>query len=205
MFAIYDVNGRRFRDTLEALYRVKKPYDATVALTNKGEEMEAEQLKQRFRPMSNQAINSYKQAINTTIREPVYHAYQVMSSPVITLNPGVTLSSAAAQFDQHRVRQMPVVDVHRRLVGMMTKHQLERAILNESLRHRGTKTIESVMTTEVISADPIADIRRVVRLLLDLHLNAVPIVDERDEVVGIVTRKDILRTVINEPSLHLFV
>ncbi|QEP43875.1 CBS domain-containing protein [Ectothiorhodospiraceae bacterium BW-2] len=203
MFAIYTTEGRRFRDTLEALYRVKKPRDATQNPQNVAELIERNQLKQRQNRMSDQAIASYKDAIKQPPREPVYHVYQIMSSPVISVKPTTSLEQTGELFQRHEIRQLPVMDVYHKLVGILTRHQCQRALLNRQLNGRGD-WVEEIMTQEVVSADPITDIRRIVRIMLDYHLNALPVVDEQDELVGIVSRKDILRTVMNEPPLRLF-
>ena len=41
-------------------------------------------------------------------------------------------------------------------------------------------------------------------VIIDYHLNAMPIVNEQDRLIGIVSRKDILQAVINDPPLNLF-
>jgi len=60
------------------------------------------------------------------------------------------------------------------------------------------------MSSGVITADPISDIRRVARLMQEYHLHGVPIVDQQDILLGIVSQSDILRAVTNEPPLNMW-
>jgi len=49
-----------------------------------------------------------------------------------------------------------------------------------------------VMTREVVAANPATTFRELVRLIEDHHLHALPVVDERGRVVGMVTESDLL-------------
>jgi acetoin utilization protein AcuB len=60
------------------------------------------------------------------------------------------------------------------------------------------------MTAEVINADPVTDVRRIARVMLSYHLSAIPVVDEQDALIGLVSRIDILRAVTSEPPLSLW-
>ena len=60
------------------------------------------------------------------------------------------------------------------------------------------------MSQEVITADPVSDIRRIAQVMQEYHLDGVPIVDEQDALIGIVSRNDILRAVINDPPLTMW-
>jgi CBS domain-containing protein len=99
---------------------------------------------------------------------------------------------------------MPVLSERRLITGIVTQHGIEKALLEKTGAGDSTRIIGDVMSPEVITADPITDIRRIVKLLLDFHMNAVPIVNDQDLLIGIVSRKDVLRAVINDPPLRLF-
>jgi len=57
----------------------------------------------------------------------------------------------------------------------------------------------------VVCADPVTDIRRIARVLLDTGLSAVPIAGEAKELLGIVSRGDILRATLADPPLSLWI
>lgn len=71
-----------------------------------------------------------------------------------------------------------------------------RAILNRKLK--------DLSLSEVITADPIADIRRVCQVMIDLKLDAMPVVNQEDIVVGMVSKTDIIKAVSHLPKLQLW-
>lgn len=140
-------------------------------------------------------------------RGPIYHAYQVMSRHVLTLSPDVNVIEAWRALAARGVGQAPVVNAERKLVGLVSRTHLLR-VLNEEdghLRDVLARTVADVMETPVVSAEPIADVRRIARVMLEYHVPALPIVDESSSVlVGIVSRSDILRCVIIDPPITLW-
>lgn len=107
---------------------------------------------------------------------------------------------------------LPVLDAHRRLVGIVTEADLvskeaygdhrPRAlalladVLSAREHHWATKAAglvaADVMTTNVMTCRPDDDVRRVARRMLDRGVKRAPVL-EADELVGIVSRQDILR------------
>ena len=64
--------------------------------------------------------------------------------------------------------------------------------------------MSTIMTSEAITADPVTDVRRIAQVMLSYHLSAVPVVDEQDALIGLVSRSDILRAVTSDPPLSLW-
>jgi acetoin utilization protein AcuB len=67
-----------------------------------------------------------------------------------------------------------------------------------------TRIASDVMLTPVATADPVTDIRRIVRVMLSYGQGGVPILDEREHLLGFVSRGDILRAVTTDPPLSLW-
>lgn len=74
----------------------------------------------------------------------------------------------------------------------------------DTVRDILSRSVADVMTSPVVSTDPITDIRRAARVLLDYRLSGLPVVNEQEELVGILTRSDILRALVNDPPLSLW-
>ncbi len=49
-----------------------------------------------------------------------------------------------------------------------------------------------IMETNIISVNPDTDIPRAVRILLDKHINGVPVVNDKEELVGILCQSDLI-------------
>ena len=105
------------------------------------------------------------------------------------------------------VGQAPVRAKDGAIVGLVSRANLLQ-VLNEEdghLRDVLARTVAQVMTTPVVTVDPVADVRRIARVMLEYHLPALPVVDEATGALeGIVSRSDLLRCVVTEPPLTLW-
>jgi acetoin utilization protein AcuB len=140
-------------------------------------------------------------------RGPIYHAYQVMTRHVFTLPVDTRVDAAWAALVARSVGQAPVVNAQRQIVGLVSRTHLLHVINEEDGRLHDVmnRTVVDVMDTPVVTADPVADVRRVALVMLKYDQPAVPVVDEQTSVlVGIVSRADILRCVITDPPLTLW-
>lgn len=140
-------------------------------------------------------------------RGPVYRAHQIMSTHVVSVLADSGVDHARRILREHRVGQAPVVDRHGRLVGLVSRERLLHVLNDEDgpPRHVPLRTVADVMVTPVVAADPDADVRRIARVMLDYQLPAVPIVEATGTLVGIVSRGDVLRVVVIDPPLTLWV
>ncbi|MHC1728465.1 MAG: CBS domain-containing protein [Syntrophobacteraceae bacterium] len=51
---------------------------------------------------------------------------------------------------------------------------------------------KDIMTREVLTVTPETEVADIAKLLLERHLNGVPVVDEKDNIVGIVCQSDLI-------------
>jgi CBS domain-containing protein len=113
----------------------------------------------------------------------------LMRSDPLTIGPTETLSVAQAVMQRDGIRQLPVIDKGA-LVGILTERNLrEHTGYLDSTRVDGAM-IEQVLT--IASTTPAID---AARMLLERKINALPVVDD-GRLIGIVTRSDLLRLVI---------
>lgn len=213
MFSVYGVTGQSFRGSLEKLVAIP---GLTAARNSRGINQEGEELGPEmrvFRREGNEdgqyrkAAQAYRQMLRAaTERAPILHAYQLMSRDVLTLRPDTRVEDAWRQLSARGLGQAPVLDKALRLVGLVSVQDLLMVINvdGDMVRDMLSRSVADVMTSPVVSADPITDIRRVARVLLDYRLSGLPVVNEQDELVGILSRSDILRALVNDPPLSLW-
>ena len=208
MFAIYDIDGRRFRDTLENLRKVNKvQIDNSMSFhTNVSQDEIAPSTKNDEFGVSGKAIAAYREMRQLNQREPILHAYQLMKHPVRTISANTNILDAKTQLHKYGIQQMPVLSEQQRLIGMLdVKDLLQYFLIDGNQTHYVSgKRVQDAMSKEVIAADPVADIRRIAQVMQEYHLNAVPIANDRDALIGIVSRSDILRAVMNDPPLTMW-
>jgi len=101
---------------------------------------------------------------------------------------------------------MPVISAQQRIVGMLSVKDLLQFIIidGDQVSYLRGKRVKDAMSPEVITADPVSDIRRVAQAMREYHLHGVPIVDEQGALIGIVSRGDILSALINDPPLNVW-
>ena len=124
-------------------------------------------------------------------------ARDVMTSPVITLRPNAPVHAAAALLCSHGFTSAPVVDPAGALVGIASEADLMRGRIvrdGSVVPPEPDSTVREVMTTAPAAMRPEDDLADVVARMLDARTRSVPIVED-GKLVGIVTRRDVLRVV----------
>ena len=213
MFSVYGVTGQSFRGSMEKLVAIP---GLGSARRSRGIDQDGEELGPELRVFRrdnheegeyHQAAQAYRQMLRvSTERAPILHTYQLMSRDVMTLRPDTTVEEAWRQLAARGIGQAPVLDKTLRLVGLVSVQDLLTVInvKDGQVRDILSHSVADVMTSPVVSADPVTDIRRAARVLLDYQLSGLPVVNEQEELVGILTRSDILRALVNDPPLSLW-
>jgi len=206
MFAIYNIQGRRFRDNLENLKRVYNPQ----ALKNVNIQTDVAQdetviiqgIEQQ--PVNKKGLAAYDAMINSNERAPIFHAYQLMTHPVSTLPLNLPLDEAYQIIKKQPFNHMPVSDAQLHLVGMLSLTNMLTFMDTVQNGFIPGSTVQDAMTEEVITADPVSDIRRIASVMTFYNVTSVPIVNEQDHLVGIITRSDLIKAMIKDPPLSLW-
>lgn len=135
-------------------------------------------------------------------------AKDLMTSPVVTVRPGTAAKEAAGLLVRHGWTALPVVDAGDTVVGIVSEADLirgrvlpdPRALIHGNPSPPGEPAatlVSGVMTADPVVVNPAADAVTVTRLMLDRHLRSIPVVDD-GRLVGILTRRDLLRTIARE-------
>lgn len=215
MFAIYGVSGPIFQGTLEALSRMPPVVrrssvtparriadDVVIESATAGNETLV-----ASGSRSNQAIAAYKAMLPESLdRGPLYHADQIMTAEVIAVSARDEVVLAWRTLTRHQIHQTPVLDDNGRLVGLVSERNLLTTLNVDAgeVRDVLVKRVGDVMTTPVVAANPLTDIRRIARVMLDRDVDGVPIVNETGVLLGFVSRSDILRAVVTDPPLSMW-
>ena len=134
----------------------------------------------------------------------------IMSSNLITVEYSTTLEEAWALLRQHRIKALPVVDRHKRLLGIMTladfmqhanidSHGTMRERLQTLIRYTTSThsskpdVVGQVMTSQVrvVSADK--HVIEVVKLFSEGGHHHIPVVGQNSQLVGMITQSDFVR------------
>ncbi len=209
MFHLHTFDGIQFNVPVESLKRrgtVEKV--STAYRTRKTIDREAGNgAPKQEENQSSYALEAYRKSVKMeNRREPIFHAYSIMKSPVISIDPELNIIEAWNLFKAKKVNHMPVLSSGNKITGMVSSGDLLKHLIIEGDKILGASdmTIKDIMTGDVITADRITDIRRIAKVMFDNHIGTMPIVDEEGTLLGIITRSDILYALINYPPLNLW-
>ena len=126
----------------------------------------------------------------------------VMTKDPLTLTPTDAIGQADELMNTNKIRQLPVVK-GKELLGIITDRDI-RSFLSGSLlespeaRERALASeVQEIMTAEPITVSPDDDLQEAIELMIDEKIGGIPVVDEAEGLVGIVTYVDILRCFLN--------
>ncbi|MFN8392215.1 MAG: CBS domain-containing protein [Bdellovibrionota bacterium] len=146
-------------------------------------------------------------------RKPAFLASQIMTRPVATLTPESSFAEARDVFRNRRYRHIPIVSASGELVGIISDRDVLREAAQQKAMPQGwlnelvaeQKTVGEFMTRRVLAATPQSEIRNIARAMFEERIGSMPVVDEHGKVLGIITRSDILRTLVNNTPLELWI
>ena len=123
-----------------------------------------------------------------------------MSSPVVTMESNRNLGSAARTMVKHKIGSVVVVE-RKKPVGMIT----ERDITKQIIKGGGIlkRPVKKLMTKVLVTAPPDMSIQEAFELMLMNKIRRLPVL-ENNNLVGIVTEKDLMRWVLRvsyEPNI----
>jgi CBS-domain-containing membrane protein len=123
---------------------------------------------------------------------------RVMTRRPDTVGPEDALGDAAGLMVSGGYRHLPVVDTDGRLVGMLSERDL-RARLGSELekfadagRQLLSDTVDAAMRPDPITVGRRARVREALEILIDDRVGALPVTDDADRLVGIVSYVDLL-------------
>ena len=131
---------------------------------------------------------------------------QSMTRKVITIEKEAGIFEAQEKMAANRIRHLPVVDDDDRLIGIVTDrdirsampfslfkdpdNQLEREKLNDL-------KVKDFMTADPKTISPGYTIQDALLLIEEMRVGALPVVDEKGKLKGIISVRDLLRAFIN--------
>ena len=133
---------------------------------------------------------------------------EVMTTEVLTVTPETSLKQVAEMLASRGISGAPVVDEEKHVVGVVSEADIivkERRLPQPDALHRllhrtnGTAAKRAATTAGEAMTSPAVTVtgtRRVdvaAALMLDRHVNRLPVVDDQGVLVGIVTRADLVR------------
>ncbi len=127
-----------------------------------------------------------------------------MTRDVVTVGPEESAARAWGLCRERNIRHLPVVEGGR-LVGIVSDRDLRdlsppRATTDEE-NTLGWVQIRDMMSTGVVTAHPLDTIEHAAKVIYENRFNCLPVIAD-DELVGIITSSDLVRTLVELTGAH---
>lgn len=127
---------------------------------------------------------------------------QIMSKPVVTVELDDTLAVVKHIFDNAKFHHLLVVE-DGKLYGVLSDRDLLKALSpfigtpSQTMHDKATlnKKVHQVMSRKPITLSPQADVYDAISVFNQHSISCIPIVDENGHLLGIISWRDILKTI----------
>ena len=126
-----------------------------------------------------------------------------------TVTPDGGLKDAIWKMEHGHFRHLPVVDEHDKLIGMLTdrdvrqiKPSLAFTTKEDAAVQLWSISVQQAAVFDPISVKPDTTLKEAAELMLRWHVGGLPVVDDHDKLVGILTYTDILREFAGREDNH---
>ena len=131
-----------------------------------------------------------------------------MNKSPITIKRDDSFQTALNLLRQGGVRHLPVLE-GKKLVGILTDRDLRQASPSPAtslsiyeIKYLLNKiVVEDIMVKDVITVPPTATIELAAKMINEQRIGALPVVNEKGELLGIITETDILETFVEATGL----
>ncbi len=132
------------------------------------------------------------------VQELIYELQikQVMTKPIVVINPEQTIADLKNLLRTNRISGAPVVE-NGKLVGIISIEDLINALSKGEINGR----IRERMTTNLITIREESTVIEAVKKFAHSGIGRMPVVNDRGEVVGIITGGDITRALLEAVGL----
>ena len=128
-----------------------------------------------------------------------------MTANPITITADTPLSKALEIMGTNHFHRLPVVDANHKLIGLITE-----GLVNDTSGKNATSLsiyelnyllsrtqAKDIMIRDVHTVSPMVFLEEAAQVMLENTVNVLPVVDEENHVVGIITEKDIFLTFVD--------
>lgn len=127
---------------------------------------------------------------------------KIMSQPIVTVSMDDSLRKVKEIFDNANFHHVLVVESNK-LVGVISDRDLLKAMspnvgaVSETAKDRATlnKKAHQILTRQPISLSPKSGIYEAIDIFNHHSISCIPVVDEKNTPVGIISWRDILRVI----------
>lgn len=128
----------------------------------------------------------------------------IMTKKVLTITEDASVAALRPYFVEAKIQHVPVIDVTHRLIGIVSVKDYYRTLsgVADAASDKTTelfmqsRKVKHIMSTPVVSVKQDHGILAAAALLLEKNISCLPVIDDQQRLIGIVSWKDILRLIV---------
>lgn len=128
-----------------------------------------------------------------------------MQSKVISITPGTTLLQCRKMLKEHKINRLPVVDANNVVVGLISSsdvrsfapHKSTGLEIIELLEIMSETAVKDVMVVDPVTITYKSTIEQAAKRMIDKHVACLPVVNDEDKLVGIITGWDVFKALLD--------
>ena len=132
-----------------------------------------------------------------------------MSKDVVTIDEATSIMKASKVMKQNEIQHLPVLSKGR-LVGIVSDRDLKEATpskattldIHEMYHLLDTVTVKSLMPKKLFTITPGETVEKAAAVMLKHHISALPVVDAKGALAGIITKGDIFRAFVSVSGIQ---
>ena len=144
-------------------------------------------------------------------------AKDIMTKKVVTINKDATIGELSELLIKNKICGMPVVDKNDKVVGMATEADIivkesnlpfplsfsfaflkDYESYSKSTKEYLKTKVENIMTRKVRIIKEDTPVSKIANIMINNNINRLPVMDKNGKLTGIVTRADIIKSMIKE-------
>jgi CBS domain-containing protein len=125
----------------------------------------------------------------------------LMSPQVVAATENTTAEQISTRLLAGEFNGLPVVDDNKTVVGVVTALDILKAI--QEAGGASDKKLNSILAKDIMTPNPTvvkvdSSIDKAIDIIIENEIVLVPVVDDNNKIVGVVSRLDIIREKLNE-------
>ena len=142
-------------------------------------------------------------------------AKEIMTKDVIAVQDDESIKNLFQIMDKNNILGVPVIDCKNKLIGIVTETNLIQHFttlknpksinilggilyldstedFNKNLKSHCAEYVKDIMTKDVISVNSDVKLKNIINLMSEKNINRLPVIDNQNKLIGIITRSDIV-------------
>lgn len=148
------------------------------------------------------AISAYQEV--KPARSPLGRVKNIMSSPVLSISKDKTLEDAWRIMQKYEIHHLVILDEEQKYCGMLSDKKIVPFLMSPQggkLEETQKSSLNAFCHESLLSTHPETQVEDLAPALLEYGLDAIAVF-ENQQIVGIVTHPDILKTILLKESLE---